>query len=171
MVPPATSDGAKPNFSDPEEVLNRFYDSILGHTRNWPRAYECLSPLARERFEIERGLQSFADYWDDKLTFLEELVESRHREFPYTHRTCFWLNRVERQESDGERAVFRVELLENHAAPERMLVAQVKAVENCSGKWMLADGTFEGDMDDVITVKSWRAHRASGYTSAGETAE
>jgi hypothetical protein len=160
MTPFAADDIADSDFHAAESVLNRFFNSIFGHTRNWPRAYACLSSAARERFESQTGLRSFADYWEDKLSFLEELVRDRHKEFPYTHRTCFSLDQIESLDMAGGRCVFSVRLIENHVAPETMMLTQKKALEKHEGEWLMANGELEGAFDDIITVK----HRRKRYT-------
>ena len=148
-------------FVDPGEVLARFFNSIFGRSRNWPQAYDCLFPAARDIFEAGQGLRSFADYWEDKLSFLEELVRRRHGEFPYTHRTCFALDRIEPHHISDERAQFGVELIENHAAPKRLVIVQTKILEKRRGAWRLLSGELEGGMDDIIMVNNRRARRAS----------
>ncbi len=147
------------DFAEPEATVACFFNSVFGHTRNWPRAYSCLAPSARERFGPERGLQSFADYWDDKLSFLEELVKSRHKEFPYKHRTCFTPDRIEREELSGGRAIVSVALVENHVARERLMIAQTKELRRHGRQWLLSSGELEGDLDDIISVKDPRARR------------
>jgi len=156
MISPGAYNAADAHFDEPASVLNRFFNSIFGHTRNWPRAYACLSHAARERFELEKGLRSFADYWEDKLSFLEELVRERHEEFPYTHRTCFSLDQIEPLDIAGGCCVFRVRLIENHVAPETMMLVQSKALEQHGGKWLVANGELEGAFDDILIVKSRR---------------
>ena len=136
--------------------MSCFFNSIVGHTRTWPRAYACLSSAASERFESDHGLASFADYWEDKLSFLEELVQSRHREFPYTHRTCFSLDRIEPRNLADAHCVFAVRLIENHVAAESMMIVQTKIMEKHEGKWLVANGELEGNLDDIIIVKSRR---------------
>ena len=156
MTPPVINNSDEADFHDAESALSSFFNSIFGHTRNWPRAYACLSPAAGERFELDRGLRSFADYWEDKLSFLEELVQDRHKEFPYTHRTCFSLDQIEPLDIAARRCVFSVRLIENHVAPETMMLVQTKTVEMHEGKWLVANGEIEGTLDDIIIVKSRR---------------
>jgi hypothetical protein len=158
------------SFGDPGEVVAQFYNAIFGRSRNWPRAYDCLSPAARDMFETEHGLRSFADYWEDKLSFLEEIVKPRHGEFPYTHRTCFALDRVEPRETSDERAEFGVELIENHAAPTRLVVVQTKTLERRGCDWLLLNGELEGNLDDTIIVNSRRGRRASTTMAPSYTA-
>ena len=141
-------------FSGPEEVLTCFFNSLFGHTRNWPRAYSCLAPDARERFGAERGILTFADYWDDKLSFLEELVKARHGEYAYTHRTCFSLDSIRRERLSAEAAFFAVELVENHVARDRLMIIQRKKLSRHGKGWLLANGELEGSLDDIIKVKS-----------------
>ena len=162
MSPPLQNNSAEADAAGPEAVLTRFFNSIFGHTRNWPRAYDCLSPAAREKFDSQKGLRSFADYWDDKLSFLEELVDTRHREFPYTHRTCFALHGVESRELDSDRVVFAVRLVENHVASERLTLDQVKTLEKRGGRWLVTNGELEGNLDNVISVKRHRNSKAAG---------
>jgi hypothetical protein len=159
MTSPASNNPADINFHEAESVVSCFFNSIFGHTRNWPRAYACLSPGAREKFESMQGLASFADYWEDKLSFLEELVHDRHKEYPYTHRTCFSLDQVEASELADTYCVFEVRLIENHVAAESMLIVQTKTTEQHEGKWLLANGELEGKLDDIIIVKSRRKRR------------
>lgn len=158
-------------FSEPGAAVACYFNSIFGRARNWPRAYNCLSPAARNEFGSEHGLRAFADYWEDKLSFLEEIVKIRHGEFPYTHRTCFTLDRVERRELAGDRAVFAVELVENHVAAERLKIAQTKIEEKHGETWLLANGKLEGNLDDIITVNSRRARGASKNAAAGESSK
>ncbi len=164
-----TNDSAQTSFGDPGEVVARFFNSIFGRSRHWPHAYDCLSPVARDMFEAEQGLRSFADYWEDKLSFLEEIVRRRHSEFPYTHRTCFALDRIEPHDISDERAQFGVELIENHAAPKRLVIVQTKILERRQGAWRLLNGELEGDMDDIIMVNNRRARRASSAMTPSDT--
>jgi hypothetical protein len=156
MMSLGENNAAGAHFDEPASVLNRFFNSIFGHTRNWPRAYACLSPAAHERFESEHGLRSFADYWEDRLSFLEELVRDRHKEFPYTHRTCFSLDQIEPIGLERNSYAFSVRLIENHVAPETMMLTQTKTLEKHKGEWLLANGELEGAFDDIIIVKSRR---------------
>lgn len=156
MSSAAANNAADALFEGPSLTLNRFFDSIFGHTRNWPRAYACLSPAARQEFESGRGLRSFADYWEDKLSFLEELVRDRHKEFPYTHRTCFSLDHIEPLDTTAGLCVFSVRLIENHVAPETMMLVQTKTLEWHQGEWLVTNGKLEGNFDDILMVKSRR---------------
>lgn len=158
---PVRNEAAKSECSKPGNTVACFFNSVFGHTRNWPRAYSCLAPSARERFGPGPGLQSFADYWDDKLSFLEELVRARHREYPYTHRSCFSLDRIEKKQLAGDRAVFRVELVENHVARDRLMLVQTKELLTHDGRWLLASGELEGNLDDIIIMRIPHAGRAS----------
>jgi len=151
---------ANSDCGNPGAVVTRFFNSLLGHTRNWPRAYSCLAPSAREKFGPERGLQAFADYWDDKLSLLEELVKAHHDEYPYTHRACFSLDSIEQSQLAGKRAVFSVELVENHVAKDRLMILQTKELAYHEGGWLLTNGELEGNLDDIITVRDPRARRA-----------
>lgn len=162
MSPPLQNSSAEADAAGPEAALRRFFNSIFGHTRNWPRAYDCLSPAAREKFDSQKGLRSFADYWDDKLSFLEELAGTRHREFPYTHRTCFALHDVALRELTPDRAVFAVRLVENHVAPERLALDQVKTLEKRGGRWLVTNGELEGNLDNVISLRRHRSNKAAG---------
>ena len=141
-------------FLEPEEALACFFNSLFGHTRNWPRAYSCLAPDARERFVAERGILTFADYWDDKLSFLEELVKARHGEYAYTHRTCFSLDSIRQERLSADAAVFAVELVEKHVARDRLMIVQRKKLSRHGQGWLLANGELEGSLDDIIKVKS-----------------
>ena len=170
MNSPLTHDTTDVSFGDPGEIVARFFNSIFGPSRNWPRAYDCLSPTACDMFEAEQGLRSFADYWEDKLSFLEELVKHRHDEFPYTHRTCFALHRIEPRELSGERAEFGVELLENHAAPKRLVIVQTKTLKKRECRWLLLNGELEGSMDDIIILNNRRARRVSTTAAPSDTA-
>ena len=161
MGQPVKDKPAKSKHSEPEFAVSRFYNSIFGHTRNWPRAYRCLAPSALERFGPERGLQSFADYWDNKLSFLEEIVKPRHEEYPYTHRTCFSLDRVEEKWLGSDSAVFSVELIENHVARDRLTIVQTKQLVRHAGQWLLTSGELEGSLDDIIHVKGPQTGRVS----------
>ena len=165
-----TDETAHTSFGDPGEVVARFFNSIFGRSRSWPDAYDCLSPTARDRFEAEHGLRSFADYWEDKLSFLEEIVKRRHGEFPYTHRTCFTLERIEPREISGERAKFGVELIENHAAAKRLVIVQTKILEKHEGYWLLLNGELEGSLDNIIIVNNRRARRVSTSMAPSDTA-
>ncbi len=140
-------------FAEPEAAVTCFFNSLLGHVRNWPRAYSCLAPAARSTFDSERGLLSFADYWEDKLSFLEEIVKKRHAEYPYRHRSCFSLDRVRREEVSAARAVIAVELVENHVAPERLLVLQTKELSRHGRGWLLDSGELDGNLNEIIVPR------------------
>lgn len=147
------------DFPEPEATVACFFNSLFGHTRNWPRAYACMTRKAREKFDSERGLPSFADYWEDKLSFLEELVKQRHTELPYKHRTCFSLDHIQQEDISADRAVVSVELVENHLAPERLKVVQRKELSKHGQNWLLTSGELEGNMDEIILVMSARSRR------------
>jgi hypothetical protein len=136
----------------PQTALSCFFNAIFGHTRNWPRAYERLSPAARERFDSAEGLRSFADYWEDRLSFLEELVKNRHGEFPYSHRSCFTPDHIQCRELSANHAIFAIQLIENHVAPERLIIDQVKTLEKHGDTWLMANGTLEGNLNNIISV-------------------
>jgi hypothetical protein len=152
VSPPTRDDSSNASPDDPQAVLSRFFNAIFGHTRNWPRAYDCLSPAAHERFDSAERLRSFADYWEDRLSFLEELVKNRHGEFPYTHRSCFTPDHIQCRELSADRAVFAIQLIENHVASERLTIDQVKALEKRGGRWLMTNGELEGDLDSIISV-------------------
>jgi len=141
---------------DPEAAVRCFYDSIFGHVRNWPRAFSCLSAGARHKFGVERGLLSFADYWDDKLSFLEDLVKKRHAEYPYAHRVCFSLSHVCCEEISPEHAAVSLELAENHLSHERMFVMQKKYLSRQGQVWLMESGELDDKLDEIIVVRSWR---------------
>lgn len=161
MDPASMSKQAEMPFDEPGETVTCFFNSIFGRTRNWPHAYACLVRAARTDFDANHDLRKFADYWDDKLAFLEEIVKSRHDEFPYTHRTCFTLDRVEQRELEGDRAVFDVELRENHVAAEQIAILQTKTLEKHDGRWLLTSGELEGNLDDIIIFRRRNARTAT----------
>ena len=143
----------------PEATVTRFYNSIFAHTRNWPRAYSCLSPEACRKFDSGGGLCSFADYWEDKLSFLEELVRKRHVQYPYTHRSCFSLDRMYCAQRSEDRAVVEIELAEIHVAHERMAIRQTKEVSRQGHEWLLDSGELEGNLNENIIVRDLRRRR------------
>jgi hypothetical protein len=150
------------DFAEPEACVSRFYNSIFGHTRNWQTAYSCLASEERERFEARGGIAAFADYWEDKLSFLEELVKKRHQEYPYRHRSCFSMDNVCYGYVSGDRAMLSLELLESHLSRERLIVAQSKELIREGNDWLLKNGELEGNLDEVITVHTfWRPRCAS----------
>lgn len=154
------------HFPDPEATVQCFFNSLLGHLRHWPRAYRCLAPAARERFDSERGLLSFADYWEDKLSFLEEIVRKRHAEYPYNHRSCFSLDHIRRESVSVGRAVIAVELVENHVAPERLLVLQRKELSKHGRDWLLESGELDGNLNDIIVPRYPRRRSVSPRSAA-----
>jgi hypothetical protein len=154
-------------FSEPEAAVACFFNSLFGHVRNWPRAYSCLAPAARGKFDSERGLLSFADYWEDKLSFLEEIVKKRHAEYPYSHRSCFSLDRVRPEEVSAGRAVIAIELVENHVAPERLLVLQTKELSRHGRGWLLNSGELDGNLNEIIVPRNPR-RRSASPGSAGQ---
>jgi hypothetical protein len=118
--------------------------------------------MARAEFERRGGLLAFADYWEDKLSFLEELVKRRHREYPYRHRSCFSMDNVAYESIIGDQAVVTLELLENHLARERLVVLQRKSLVKQDQDWLLRNGELEGNLDKVIVVRGlWRPRLAS----------
>lgn len=151
---------------DPEAAVRCFYDSIFSHTRNWPRAYSCLSAEARRKFGIERGLLSFADYWDDKLSLLEELVKKRHAQYPYSHRVCFTLQRVRCEEIYAQHATVSLELAENHLSHERMFILQTKHLSKCGELWVIDSGELEGSLDEIIEVRGRRRRSSQSGPNA-----
>ncbi|UCD56565.1 MAG: hypothetical protein JSV16_12110 [Candidatus Hydrogenedentota bacterium] len=159
MRPSLRPIGTETQFAEPETTITCFFNSIFGHVRNWPRAYSCLGPDARGTFDSMHGLPSFADYWEDKLSFLEELVKKRHMEFPYRHRSCFSLDNISREESSADRALIEVELVENHIARERLVILQTKELTKQGQNWLLTNGELEGNLDSVIVVRSLRPRR------------
>lgn len=156
MTPHLKSIRIEKDFSSPEATTACFFNSILGHTRNWPRAFSCLAPEGRNHFDSRRGLMSFADYWEDLLCFLEEFVKKHHRELPYTHRTCFSLNTIQLMSRSDSDAVVSVGILENHLASERMSILQLKQLAKHGQDWLLINGKLEGDLDDIIGIRSAR---------------
>lgn len=148
------------DLSTPEMTVACFFNSLLGPTRNWPRAYSCLAPNGRESFDNGRGLQAFADYWDERLTFLEELVEARHSQYPYTHRSCFAPDNIRLERISSDLAVVTLELLENHVAPERLVIAQSKELSRLGNDWLLLSGKLEGNLNDIIETRKTRGPRA-----------
>jgi hypothetical protein len=152
MDQPVRQDGDAENLGTPEATVSRFYNAIFGPTRMWPRAYSCLSPDAQQRFEAAGGLRSFADYWEDTLSALEEFVGKRHREHPYTHRTCFMPARTVRKDCSADRAAVSVDLLENHLSRERLVITQDKHLLKDGPRWLLTSGELDGALDDIISV-------------------
>ena len=146
-------------FREPEATVICFFNSLFGPIRNWARAYSCLGAEARSRFDSEHGLQSFADYWDDTLSLLDDLVKKRHIEFPYTHRSCFVPDRIDQTAISENRASFEIELLENHVSPERLTIIQTKDVSKHEGNWLLVSGELEGNLDEVIVTLPRRPNR------------
>lgn len=151
MLRPANEDEY---FHEPEATVRRFYNAILGTLRNWPIAYSCLCAEARESFEARQGMLSFADYWEDRLSFLEELVRKRHQEYPYVHRSCFVLNQVRYESQSVERAVVVAQLVENHLGQERLVISQQKLLVYEGRKWLLTNGELEGNWDEIIIVRN-----------------
>ncbi|RJP24235.1 MAG: hypothetical protein C4520_04330 [Candidatus Abyssobacteria bacterium SURF_5] len=146
-------------FAEPEATVCCFYNSIFGHLRNWPQAFSCLTRAERERFEARGGIFAFADYWEDKLSFLEDLVKKRHREYPYRHRSCFSMDNVCYESLSGDHAVVLLELLENHLSRERLVVVQRKALFREGADWLLTNGELEGKLNEVITVHTLQRPR------------
>ena len=146
-------------FTEPEACVSCFYNSIFGHLRNWSMAYSCLSTAEREKFESRGGMTAFADYWEDRLSFLEELVKKRHQEYPYRHRSCFSMNNVCYGSITGDQAVVLLELLENHLARERLVVSQRKELVKEGNEWHLKNGELEGKLDEVIKVHNLSRRR------------
>lgn len=161
MSLPSRQKAIEMRFSEPEATVRCFYNSLLGHIRHWPRAYSCLAPAARRRFDPERGLLSFADYWEDKLSFLQEIVKRRHREYPYSHRSCFSLDGIRREEVSAGRAVISIELVENHLAPKRLLVLQTKELSKHERGWLLNSGELDGNLNEIIVTRNLRRRNAS----------
>ena len=141
------------DYSTPETTVSRFYSAILGPVRKWPLAFSCLAPEGQAKFGSEKALMSFADYWEEKLLLLEEFVKERHREFPYTHRTCFFPDRVQLKECSGTSATVAVELLENHLAKAPLVIVQVKHLTNHDRRWLLSSGDLEGNLSDIIEIR------------------
>ncbi len=141
-------------FSEPEAAISCFYNSLFGHIRNWPQAYSCLWRREREKFESHGGITAFADYWEDRLAFLEELVRKRHLEYPYRHRSCFSMDNVHYEGVGADRAIVTLELLENHLSRERLVVLQRKELIKEGGNWLLKNGELEGKLDDIIVVRN-----------------
>lgn len=157
MNSPDSEKVVETNFAEPEACVSCFYNSIFGHLRNWKLAYACLASEERGRFEARGGIAAFADYWEDKLSFLEDLVKKRHQEYPYRHRSCFSMDNVCYGPVSGDRATVSLELLENHLARERLVVAQRKELVKEGNDWLLKCGELEGNLDEVITVHTfWR---------------
>ncbi len=153
MCPSVERARIEETFSSPEATVVCFYNALFGHTRNWPRAFSCVAPAGRAKSDFGKGLMSFADYWDDTLSLLEKFVEKRHKEFSYTHRTCFSLDKTHVEELSGDRAVVSVEILENHVAPERLAIVQTKNLVRHKEKWLLENGELEGNLDTIIRVR------------------
>ena len=160
MSPLPKQEDTRPQLANPEATVTRFFNSIFGHTRNWPRAYSCLDREARQRFDSDEGLRCFADYWEDKLSFLEELVRKRHAQYPYSHRSCFSLDRIRCRELSEDRAVAELELTENHVAKERILIYQTKRLSRQGQNWLLASGELEGNLNEIIVVSDVRRRPA-----------
>lgn len=166
MCPPMERAKTEETLSSPEATVARFYNALFGHTRNWPRAFSCLAPGGCAKFDSTRGLMSFADYWDDTLSFLEEFVEKRHSEFSYTHRTCFSLDTIHIKELSGDSALVSVEILENHLAPERLAIVQTKKLIKHGQRWLLENGELEGNLDTIIGIR--RRPRRSNAKSTSD---
>jgi len=142
-----------PTLSTPEDTAMCFFNSLFGHTRNWPRAYACLGPHALYKFDSMRGLQSFADYWEEKLSFLEDLVKNRHSQLPYTHRSCFSVDRLRIEERTADQTIIEVELAEIHLSKERVTIVQTKELNRNGQAWLLRNGKLEGNLDKIIVVR------------------
>jgi len=144
------------DYSTPEITVRRFFNAIFGHTRKWPHAFSCLAPEGRAQFGSEKALMSFADYWEEKLLFLEEFVKKRHREFPYTHRTCFSPDKIRLDECSGTNATVAVELVENHLAREPLVINQTKHLTKHGRSWLLTSGELEGNLGDIVRIRKRR---------------
>ncbi len=59
-------------------------------------------------------------------------------------------------------AVFAIRLVENHVAPERLAIDQVKALEKSGDAWLGANGELEGNLDSVISVRRRPERKAAG---------
>ena len=160
MRPLSGKKDTRERSADPEATVSRFFNSMFGHIRNWPRAYSCLDPKARRRFDSGGGIPAFADYWEDKLSFLQELVRKRHAQYPYSHRSCFSLDRIRCKELSEGRAVIALELVEIHVAHERMVIHQTKELSKKGRNWLLASGELEGNLDEIIVVSDLRRRPA-----------
>jgi hypothetical protein len=142
-------------LSEPEATVSRFFNSIFGHIRNWPQAYTCLSSAERQRFESQGGIAAFADYWEDRISLLEELVKKRHNEYPYRHRSCFSMDNVSYESVSSDSAIVALELLENHLSRERLVVLQRKELVKEGNDWLLKSGELEGKLNEVIKVHKY----------------
>lgn len=153
----SNNESAEACFSaGPEAAVSRFYNCIFGHIRNWPMAYSCLTDTGKEAFRDRGGITAFADYWEDRLSFLEDLVKRRHREYPYRHRSCFSMDNVNYESVSKDHAAVTLELLENHLARERLVILQRKELVRAGNSWLLKDGKLEGSLDRIIVVRGLR---------------
>jgi hypothetical protein len=167
MYPDIKKPNTEQMFSSPESTVALFYNALFGHTRNWPRAYSCLAPQARRQFEAAKGLTAFADYWDEQLSFLEECVRHRHRQYHYTHRTCFSTDKPRVVDIAGNTAIVSVEILENHIASEQLVIVQSKELVRNDQSWLLTNGELEGNLDGIIEIRGPRRAKKSGSQPDG----